>query len=109
MLIRIINSPTGPAPEDVRRAWIGVTLPLLPGYERRVLGFGLFTFKFPMSIFGRLFALLTGNFRMMPGYLVDANEAVERLSRSAPAAASWWREQAPHFIAPGKVFLFNSD
>src|SRR5665213_4593124 len=107
MRIHIVDMPTGPAPEDVRKAWIGMRLQLLAGYDRRVTRLTVSSPR-PISIIGWLIALVTGRIKIMRGYFVDANEAVEQLSKSAPFAANWFREQWPQSLAPGMVFMFNS-
>ena len=60
MFVRIIATPPGEAPEEVRRAWVGLELPLAAGetgpHTTPVGGVltGAHTFL------GRLFKLLTG-------------------------------------------------
>jgi hypothetical protein len=107
--IRIIATPPGEAPEDVRRAWIGVRIPL-PLFHRRAREWrsaGVLTG--PKSLAARLAALLGGRFERRRGYAVSALEAVAALEAANPTAARWWHDNAPHAIAPGKAFVFAAE
>src|SRR5579871_3824738 len=74
--IRIIAIPPGEAPEEVRRAWVGLVLPL----AKRARG----------PLLARGFGVLTGQRELTHGYAVRSRQAVEILSRHAPEAAEWW-------------------
>jgi hypothetical protein len=50
---------------------------------------------------------LLGRLPRKPGYAVDVREALGILDHTAPEAASWWRENAPRLLAPGRKFLFQ--
>jgi len=107
MKIRVINTPPGEAPEDVRAAWVGLELPLVvPGARtRRTLG----VVARPKTVFGELVAILIGKTERQSGYIVDAAQAVEILAAHSPDAAKWWRENAPLSIRRGKRFLFATE
>jgi hypothetical protein len=109
VFIRIVAVPPGEAPEEVRRAWVGLVLPLAAGefVPRRVRGAGVLTG--PRSVLGWLLARLTGRSRYFYGYVVHAAQAVALLSEQAPGAAQWWRECAPHACRPGRCFLFAAE
>ncbi len=107
--IRIIATPPGEAPEDVRRAWIGVRIPL-PLFHRHAKEWrsaGVLTG--PKSLFARLSGLLSGRFDRRRGFAVSAVEAIAALETGKPAAARWWRENAPQAIKPGKAFVFAAE
>jgi hypothetical protein len=107
--IRIISTPPGEAPEDIRRAWVGVRIPL-PLFRERAgdyLSAGVITG--PKSFFELLLALFTGQLRKRHGYAVAVVEALMALEASHPAAAKWWRENAPQVLMPGKVFVFSAE
>ncbi len=93
--IRIIAIPPGEAPEDVRRAWVGLVLPVA-----RVS-------RGPHLI--RSFGVLTGRAQLTCGYAVPARAALDILARSAPEAAEWWTRNAPQFLQPGRLFLFHAE
>ena len=104
MHIRIISTPPGEAPEQVRAAWIGLTLPLLVSGARVTEAVGVLSG--PTTRLGLFFARLFGRVRRERGYCVDAYQAVELLARHAPEAAQWWRESAAPVVQPGRVFVF---
>jgi hypothetical protein len=109
MNIRIIKTPPGEASEQIRQAWVGVTLPVPPRFAspRRVSTFGVLSR--PKTFVGVLFALLTGRAKREEGYCVVAETAVELLARHSPDAAAWWRQHASRSIARGQLFLFAGD
>jgi hypothetical protein len=43
------------------------------------------------------------------GYVVTGSEAVQLLAESAPEAATWWRENAPHVLQDGYQFVFPAE
>lgn len=107
--IRIIATPPGEAPEEVRQAWVGVRLPL-PLFHRRARSWrtaGVLTG--PRTLFARLAALVSGRLERKPGYAVSVVEALAALEKSRPDAARWWRENAPHLVRPGKAFVFAAE
>ncbi len=107
--IRIIATPPGEAPEDIRKAWIGVRIPL-PLFHRRAKRWrsaGVLTG--PRSFVARLSALFSGRFERRQGYAVSVLEAISALDAANPAAARWWRGNAPHLLRPGKAFVFAAE
>ena len=109
MQIRIKRTPAGEAPESVRQTWIGLVLPVprvWAGRRKfRVVG----VLSGPKNPFSSFLALLNGQLKRKAGYVVAADKAVEILSRHAPEAAAWWRQNAPRSIARGKYFVFAED
>ena len=104
MQIRIISTPPGEAPEQIRAAWVGLTLPLVLRTPSPIETVGVVSK--PKTWFGLLFARLFGRTRRESGYVVDASRAIELLGVHAPEAAQWWRQHAPRAVAPGELFLF---
>ena len=107
--IRIIATPPGEAPEEIRRAWVGVRIPL-PLFHRRAKGWrsaGVLTG--PKSLVARLSALFSGRLERRQGYAVSVLDAISALEAANPAAARWWRENAPHVVRPGKAFVFAAE
>ena len=109
MFIRIIATPPGEAPEEVRRAWLGMELPLAAGETgpRTLPVGGVLTGA--RTFLGRLLKLLTGQRQYSHGYVIDAPQALVLLAEQSPSAALWWRERAPHCWQPGQVFLFPAE
>ncbi len=95
MEIRVVKAPADDSPEHVRGAWVGLVLPLAEGETgpRRETAQGL------------------GHLRRIFGvprwyYVVSADAALNTLERVAPAAAAWWRANAPERVKPGQTFEF---
>ncbi len=133
MHIRITNIPSGEAPEHIRKAWVGVVLPVSPRFagwrsssfimagdvpiltpssprfagRHSALCFGLLSR--PKSFLGRIIAILRGKAQREVGYTVEATAAIEALASHSPQAAAWWRENVPHAIAPGQYFMFAAE
>jgi hypothetical protein len=93
--VRIIGVPSGEAPIEIRKEWVGLVLPLMPGRDD------------PYQLSGRGFLSGKASTEPMIGYLVSAHEAVEILASKAPDAATWWRTFARPYITPGKAFMFE--
>jgi hypothetical protein len=94
--IRIVAPPPGEAPIDVRGAWVGLTLPLVPNAPAP------YTAATTGAVSGRDAPPLTG-------YVVNGKQAVDRLAATAPWAAAWWREHAPHILVDNYQLLFPAD
>jgi len=108
MNVRIVRRPTGEAPEEVRNAWVGLSLPLVPGYPATGEWQHVGVQSGPRSWLGvRLKGLLGGP--RMRGYAVDTEGAVRILERVNPLAAAWWRVNTPHLFKPGLFLLFNEE
>ncbi len=90
--IRIIDVPPGDAPEDVRRAWVGLVLPVCDPTNDVWLGRGV----------------LTRRPETLDGYAVEGATAVSMLSKINTDAANWWRDNAPHILQPGAILVFHA-
>ena len=106
MFIRIVATPPGEAPREVREAWVGLDLPLAAGETGPRLVPASGVLSGPRTLLGKLFARLTGQTRQEWGYVVDAPQALMLLAAAAPWAARWWREHVPHAWEPGYRFVF---
>jgi hypothetical protein len=92
--VRIVATPGGEAPLDVRQAWVGLTLPLLDPDPQTFEPFGILSkTKQPPRI----------------GYQVEGWQAVEVLAEKAAWAAAWWRENAPHVLVPCYALIFSAE
>jgi hypothetical protein len=109
VLVRIIATPPGEAPEEVRRGWVGLELPLAAGEAgpREVPTSGVLSG--PRTFLGRLLARLARQTRQEYGYVIDAPQALFLLAGKAPRAAQWWRAFAPHCWRPGYKFVFRAE
>ena len=107
--MRITETPPGEAPLEVRKAWVGLVLPLRPGETgpRRILTAGVVTG--PRSRFGFLLALLLRRFQPVVGFLIDAASSVEILAEHDGSAAAWWRNNASSTVATGRSLVFHAE
>jgi len=81
--IEIMQIPDGQAPEWVREAWIGLSLPIKHvNYELPV----------GMDDRGRLRPAIDGDILYYP---IDKEVALKRLKERSPKAAEWFRENLP--------------
>jgi hypothetical protein len=94
--VRIIRTPAGEAPEAIRRAWVGVKLPLRRGetHPRLHQSVGMLSHRAPETTMG---------------YATDSRAAVKALACHAPEAAAWWREHAPPLDGAGISVFFPWD
>jgi hypothetical protein len=105
--IRITRTPPGEAPVAIREAWVGLELPLLRDKPLRYLGSGVLSG--PRSLVATLLHLITFRLKVYTAYVVPSLAAIEILERADPAAARWWRENAPHTVRRGRHFLFSPE
>jgi hypothetical protein len=94
--LRVVRTPPGEAPEEVRRAWVGVQLPLRSGETKP----GLHLTEGVLSQQTR---------GMTTGYAVNGRAAVKALASHSPEAAAWWRKKAPHVVERGYRLWFPSE
>lgn len=94
-LVRITKIPSGDAPESIRAAWVGLTLPCYPivGYTE-----------------GLEIGALSGQPRAKKrnSVIVPQEEALRILEKQSPHAAKWWRDHGfPRAFTPN--FSFGDD
>ncbi|HET8613815.1 MAG TPA: hypothetical protein VFL92_13720 [Sphingomonas sp.] len=107
MNIKIVHRPMGEAPEWVRDAWIGLSLPTAHTERRRFWGVGVLSG--PRNAISQFWSLIIGKGVKVDGYAVNAKSAVDCLAGYHPEAAAWWREQAPQWLNGKRNFVFNAD
>lgn len=105
--LRILRTPTGGAPEHVRRAWVGLELPLIA--EGEFSQHSVLETQPPRSRLGWWWWRVTGKLRRDRGFAVYVVDALAVLEPARPLEASWWRQNAGHLCAPGHVFIFDAD
>jgi len=94
--LRILRTPPGEAPEEIRRAWVGIELPLRRGETEP-------TYHQSVGVLSQQGPEVTS------GYAVDGRAAVAALASQSSVAAAWWRENAPHVVASGYRLFFPSE
>ena len=104
--LTITAVPPGEAPQWVREAWVGLSLPLAqpPGARTYALTSGVVSG--PKTWLARVRALVTGQLSPKAGYRVEVPAAIAVLAERHPRAAAWWRENTPHLVQPRKYFIF---
>src|SRR5436305_1532001 len=93
MEVRIVEVPPGDAPKHIRRAWVGLVLPLAAGET------GAREEAPAAGALGRLRQRLAGR---QARYVVPAEAALAILARAAPEAAAWLLTAAPELAGPGE-------
>jgi hypothetical protein len=94
--VRIVAVPPGEAPEQVRRAWIGLELPV--------------TRHTPDAGSSRVEGVLSSQAAYCAdGYAVYGGEAVRILAIKDPMAAAWWHSNAPHVVRGGYELVFPAN
>lgn len=105
--IEIVRAPAGEAPDWVREAWVGLTLPLAERGLRAFYTSGVRSG--PKTVIGSWWYLLTGRLKRSEGYVVMSAVAVELLGAVRPDAADWWRGEADGFyLCPNTKFIFDA-
>lgn len=107
--IRILKTPAGEAPEPIRQAWVGLTLPLAPDHPSREVFRAFGVLSGPKTFWRTLWSLLTGRHFPYDGYAVATLSAVEALRLRDPEAAAWWQTHTPHLLNPHSRLIFEAE
>lgn len=108
MYVRITQRPEGEAPDWVRDAWIGLTLPTTHRTVRVWYGFGVLSG--PHDAYRQWFSFFRrGRKQRVAGYRVNAKAAVDLLGVSHPQAAQWWREHVAVLLDGTRDFVFDAE
>jgi hypothetical protein len=108
MYVRIISTPPGEAPEEVRRAWVGLSLPVLDEDSRPRTWRTIGVVAGPKTFLSSLVAVLSGRTRPVEGFRVNSAAAIRLLEAHDATAAAWWRANAPHYCRPTSRFVFHA-
>jgi hypothetical protein len=103
--IRIVDVPDGQAPEHIRRARVGLELPLPAGHPpgpKTYRAVGVLT-----SRWRKWLRRFLARDRVDQAFLVAGSEAIEVLKKSDPYAAEWWIKNTPHLLQPGRALGFQ--
>ena len=87
--IRITNTPPGQAPEWVRKAWIGLELPVDESIDAQK---------------GTQIGARGGKPENSGGYPIRTEDAISSLREKSPKAARWWETNVPLELVPNLVF-----
>jgi hypothetical protein len=104
--VRIVAVPPGEAPLWVREKWVGVELPVARYSSARTF-YAYGVLSLPRTWVAQWWGIVRGRAGRISGYAVESLRAVDILSASSPEAATWWRENTPHLIAPDRYLVFH--
>ncbi len=107
--ILVTATPPGEAPVEVRKAWVGLILPLAPEVEQPSASPPLGVRSGPKGLISSILATLFYRGERVHVYSVLGSEAIEVLERSHPDAAQWWRNSATHVLRQGMGLGFPVD
>ena len=105
MIIEIVTTPRGEAPEEIRKSWIGLQLfaddtsPAAIPISHVITG--------PRSRLGMLIQRLRGLEERWEGYIVNARDAVEALAKVDPKAAAWWYANTGYLLDGKHPLVFD--
>jgi hypothetical protein len=108
--IKIISTPPGEAPRQVREAWVGLVLPLEEGLFSQP---GVYKTVGPLSEFKSKIASVVPRDALQvgstEGFIVQAVKAFEILAESSPDAARWWKKHTPQLFQPDRWLCFHTE
>jgi hypothetical protein len=104
--IKIIDVPPGKAPEEIRRKWVGLVLPIAPPEKNKSFMQVLLTK--PNCYLGIFVESREEDFLTNGAYFVSGPDAIAILSISSGSTAKWWCEKAPYFLKPQSGFIFSA-
>ena len=108
--ITFISPPPGEAPDEVRRAWVGVTVPVTTDEARLLDSIPVVGVRSgPHGFWRQLLAVVTRRAETWRGYAIESRKCIEHLRNHDPAAASWWVEHAPRYLEPRRSFVFPAE
>ena len=105
--IRIVRVPPGEAPFWVRDKWVGLELPLADDDQGPRVAYTSGVLSGPRNRFIALLWGLMGRLQRKSGFSVYVSEALAALEKTAPDAASWWRENVPRLQGRKRKFMFH--
>ncbi len=109
MNIRILKRPIGEAPEHIRDAWIGLTLPVLPQFPDVITARSFGVLTGPRNWLTSRLRTFLGGGELNRGYPVDSAGAFEILKKANPPAAAWWLANAPHLLRNKRSLFFDEE
>ena len=99
--------PPGEAPFWVRDKWVGLELPLADDDQGPRVAYTSGVLSGPRNRFIALLWGLMGRLQRKSGFSVYVSEALAALEKTAPDAASWWRENVPRLQGRKRKFMFH--
>jgi len=107
--IKIYKVPPGEAPLEIRKSWIGVSLPVSDnGILKKRTGFGVIS-KPPLSRTQSIVSIFRKDRVRWKSYEVNAVDAISALEEFNPKAAAWWKEHVSYLLELDGQFIFPAD
>jgi hypothetical protein len=106
MSIKILRRPLGEAPEWVRDAWIGLSLPTHQKSAHTLRALSALSGRNGLLL--RLVDVIRGKSFRIFGFMVNGKTAVDLLAETQPAAAEWWRTNAAGYLSGREYLIFDA-
>ena len=109
--ILLIATPPGEAPLEVRAAWVGVALKIVPGNDAKPRRYDVVGIHAKVGGLGwkirKFLHLPQRGQEVWLGYEVELLHAVRALEAAGRTeAALWWTTNVPHLLRPGQTVIF---
>jgi hypothetical protein len=91
--------PPGEAPEEVRRAWVGLSVPVTEPESR---------LRDQVKVVG-VRSGPHGGTETWRGYAIESRKCIEHLRGHDAVAAAWWVDNCPRFMEPKRRFVFPAE
>ncbi len=107
--ILIYKVPPGEAPLEIRKSWIGVSIPVSDkGFQKKRTAFGVIS-KPPLSRRQSMFSVFRKDRVRWTSFEVNAVDAVSALEEHNPKAAAWWKEHVGYLLELEGQLIFPSN
>jgi hypothetical protein len=112
MKIEIIATPVGPAPEEFRKAWIGIILSVGAVFYLPPCGCPFWVEEVETIQQAKELGLLNTSPDALPAFIVPLIPAMQKLAAKSEDAVRWWENrwrEKEEIKTEFDVFLFRKD
>lgn len=106
-VVEVVSPPAGEAPLEVRKAWVGLRIPLAKGETGVRVAAARRMLADQQSLQRMIRRFLLGPYGIY--YSVETQTAFALLRNWSPASYAWWCENTPALFEPGRKFGFHSE
>ncbi|EJM98886.1 hypothetical protein [Phyllobacterium sp. YR531] len=110
--IVITSVPQGDAPLEIRKAWVGLTLPLHEFSRHGPVSMpAISVLAASEDIWLKVKRKFGWTYKAENwwGYVVPSDQAIHILEASSPIAAQWWRKNTPGLLLAGDTLMFDAN